>query len=70
MPLKPEVNTSPFGALLLVVAIALALLGSMVLPGLAYAAFWALLVLLGILGAYYVGQRLHRRFLGTTGGRR
>ena len=70
MPLKPEVNTSPFGALLLVSAIVLVLLGAMMLPGVAYAIFWALLVLLGVLAAYYVGQRLHRRFLGTVGGGR
>ena len=70
MPLKPEVNTSPFGALLLVGAIVLVLLGAMMLPGVAYAIFWAVLVLLGVLAAYYVGQRLHRRFLGAAGGGR
>jgi len=64
MPLKPEVNTSPFGALLLIAGIAAVLLGAVVLPGLLYVAFWGLLVLLALLAAYYVGQRFHRRLLG------
>lgn len=68
--LKPEVNTSPFTALLLIVAILAVLLGAMVLPGLLYAAFWAVVVLLIVLAVFYIGQRLHRRALGRTRGRR
>lgn len=70
MPVKPEVTTSPFGALLLVGAIAAILRGAMVLPGLLYAAFWAVIVFLGVLAVFYIAQRLHRRFLGTAGGGR
>ncbi len=64
MPLKPEVNTSPYGALLLIAGIIAVALGAVVLPGLLYVAFWGLLVLLALLAAYYVGQRFHRRLLG------
>lgn len=69
MPVKPEVTTSPYGALLIIGGIIAVLLGFIVLPGLAYVAFWALLVLLGVLAAFYIGQRLHRRLLGRSGGR-
>lgn len=69
MPLKPEVNTSPYSALLIVGGIIAVALGALVLPGLLYAAFWAVLVLLGVLVLFYLGQRLHRRLLGRTGGR-
>lgn len=70
MPLKPEVNTSPFTALLLFGAIIAVILGAMVLPGLLYAAFWAILVLVIVLVVFYIAQRLHRRFLGRTRGAR
>jgi hypothetical protein len=64
MPLKPEVNTSPYSALLLIVGIVAVILGAVVLPGLLYAAFWAGLVLLTLLVLFYIGQRIHRRLLG------
>jgi hypothetical protein len=64
MPLKPEVTTSPYGALLLIAGIVAVLLGAVVLPGLLYVAFWGVLVLLVVLAAFYVGQRIHRRLLG------
>jgi hypothetical protein len=64
MPLKPEVTTSPYGALLLIAGVVAVLLGAVVLPGLLYVAFWGVLVLLAVLAAFYVGQRIHRRLLG------
>lgn len=69
MPLKPEVTTSPYGALLIVGGILLIGLGAMVLPAIGYAVFWGVLVLLGVFALFYVGQRVHRRLLGTGGGR-
>ena len=71
MPLfKPEVNTSPFGAALLLVALTAILLGALVLPGVIYILAWIAVIALCVLVAFYIGQRLHRRFLGVGGRRR
>ena len=69
MALRPEVNTTPWGALLLIVGIVLVLLGAAVLPALIYIVAWGLVVLVVLLITYYIGQRLHRWALGRTGGR-
>ena len=73
MPLKPEVNTSPFGALLIVGGLLAIILGLLVLPiGVMaiYAVAWLAVVVLILAAVFYVGQRLHRRFLGAAGGGR
>lgn len=64
MPLKPEVNTSPFGALLLVAVLVVILAGALVLPALIHILAWGLVVLLVAMLVYYLGQRIHRRMLG------
>lgn len=68
MPLKPEVNTSPFGALLLVIVIVAIIAGALVLPAILPVLLWAVLIFAGALVVYYLGQRLHRRLLGAGGG--
>lgn len=64
MPIKPEVSTGPYDALLYVGAIVVFILGAMVLPGLFYYAVWAVVIFLVVMVFFYGGKRVHRRAMG------
>lgn len=64
MPLKPEVSTGPYDAILYIAAIIIFVVGILVLPGLFYYAVLGVFLLVVVILAFYGGKRFHRRAMG------